>query len=342
MTGAGVDPLEVCPRGTGDNTPPPRARACGCRAEEAQAELSAARELRQGPRLSTTGGPEEAMNRRRIALFGGSFDPPHRGHLAIAHAAATRFALDSVLFAPAGRQPLKLNGASASYAQRLSMVALACGTDPRFRACDLDAPHADGLPNFTIDLLHAVADAYPGTQLFSLAGADSFSTLGTWRGSQQLLARGGVDRGQPARLQDRRSRRAESLRRHSGYAFTRSTRCTKRWRRPDLRQRLARGERCDDPAAATSLRLHSAEWPLPGSSRIESLAQRPQPGTIGVRSSMPSTRKLPTAARRRRRVRRQEGGRHPHSRARSYRKRPDRLLPDLQRHQRPPERRHHR
>ncbi|MBN9614237.1 MAG: adenylyltransferase/cytidyltransferase family protein, partial [Acidobacteriales bacterium] len=64
----------------------------------------------------------------RVALFGGTFDPPHRGHLSVARAAADAFRLDSILFAPAGRQPLKSNGTSTSFADRLAMTALACAS----------------------------------------------------------------------------------------------------------------------------------------------------------------------------------------------------------------------
>ena len=62
----------------------------------------------------------------RVGLFGGSFDPPHRGHLAVAEAVRDRFALDRVLLAPAAIQPLKPGGAQASFADRLRMVELLC------------------------------------------------------------------------------------------------------------------------------------------------------------------------------------------------------------------------
>ncbi len=127
------------------------------------------------------------MSPSRIALFGGSFDPPHRGHLAIAQAAADSFRLDSVLFAPAGRQPLKHEGSAASFDQRFRMVTLACQSDPRFIASALDAPNADGSANYTVATLHALARQNPGAELFNLAGADSFHTLVQWREPQRLL-----------------------------------------------------------------------------------------------------------------------------------------------------------
>jgi nicotinate-nucleotide adenylyltransferase len=125
----------------------------------------------------------------RVALFGGSFDPPHRGHFAIATAAADAFALDRVLFAPAGRQPLKRQGHAASYDQRLEMCALACAeADPRrFTISTLDAPLADGSPNYTVRTLELLADEYPAARRFNLVGADTFQQLGKWREPHRLI-----------------------------------------------------------------------------------------------------------------------------------------------------------
>jgi nicotinate-nucleotide adenylyltransferase len=128
----------------------------------------------------------------RLAFFGGTFDPIHRGHLAIASAAADAFALDRVLFAPVGRQPLKHETAVASFADRLQMVSLACATppspDPRFAVSSIDAPRPDGRPNYTVDTLAALALEYPSASLFVLTGADSFLTLHRWREYRKLLA----------------------------------------------------------------------------------------------------------------------------------------------------------
>ena len=125
----------------------------------------------------------------RIAFFGGSFDPPHCGHLAIAAAAAERFKLDRVLFAPVGQQPLKQPGALTAFQDRLAMVELACAADARFVPCDADAPRTDGQPNYTIDTLTAVRATLPlGTDLFCLVGADSFADLPRWRQPDRLLS----------------------------------------------------------------------------------------------------------------------------------------------------------
>ncbi|MHB1023018.1 MAG: nicotinate-nucleotide adenylyltransferase [Acidobacteriaceae bacterium] len=125
----------------------------------------------------------------RVAFFGGSFDPPHRGHLAIARAAADQFHLDQVLFAPAALQPLKGDVRYTPYSDRLAMVELVCQQDARFLASRLDAPRADGQPNYTVDTLTALRGSLaPEDQLFCLVGADSFHDLPRWRDPQRLLA----------------------------------------------------------------------------------------------------------------------------------------------------------
>jgi len=123
----------------------------------------------------------------RVALFGGSFDPPHHGHIAIATAAADVFDLDSVLFAPVGHQPLKPEGAPAPFADRLAMVELACREDSRFTVSDLDGPRSDGVPNYTVDTLAALHDSMPDVRLFNLVGADSFLDLPRWHEPERLL-----------------------------------------------------------------------------------------------------------------------------------------------------------
>jgi len=129
----------------------------------------------------------------RIAFFGGSFDPPHAGHIAIARAAVDRLQLDRVLVAPVGRQPLKGATAWAGFEDRLAMVRLACAQQagsggPSLTASDADAPSADGSPNYTYDVLLRVRDGLAaGDRLFCLLGADSFHTLRHWHRAAALL-----------------------------------------------------------------------------------------------------------------------------------------------------------
>jgi nicotinate-nucleotide adenylyltransferase len=125
----------------------------------------------------------------RVAFFGGTFDPPHCGHLAIAHATASRLQLDQVLFAPVGAQPHKVNGpAPASFGDRVEMVRLAIADYPRFQLSLIDAPRDDGKPNYTLHTLQQLRTTLdPEDELFCLLGADSFLTLPKWYHAAELL-----------------------------------------------------------------------------------------------------------------------------------------------------------
>ena len=126
----------------------------------------------------------------RIAFFGGSFDPPHRGHLAIARAATAQLSLDQVLFAPTGRQPFKSAGAHAPFPDRLRMVELLCAEAPKasgWQASTLDAPHPDDAPNYTVDALETLAQAHPTAHLFAILGADSLQQFPRWHRASRLL-----------------------------------------------------------------------------------------------------------------------------------------------------------
>jgi nicotinate-nucleotide adenylyltransferase len=117
----------------------------------------------------------------RVAFFGGSFDPPHLGHLAVAHAAVAALALDTVLFAPVGAQPLKPSGSSASFDDRVEMTRLAIEGERAFRLSLADAPRPGGEPNYTLESLLAVKKELPqNSKLFCLIGADSFGGFQQW------------------------------------------------------------------------------------------------------------------------------------------------------------------
>lgn len=132
-----------------------------------------------------------ASDQRHIAYFGGSFDPPHKGHLAVARAAQAALHLDTVLFAPVGAQPLKPHGSTASFIDRLAMTRLAIANEPSFEISLADAPASVGspnyAPNYTIDsLLRLRADTSAGSTLFCLMGADSFLSLRRWHRASEV------------------------------------------------------------------------------------------------------------------------------------------------------------
>jgi nicotinate-nucleotide adenylyltransferase len=124
----------------------------------------------------------------RIGFFGGSFDPPHCGHLAIARATADRCALSRILLAPTAKQPLKPDGPVASFHDRLAMVRLLCQADPRLEASSLDGPRPDQKPNYTIDALERLRQTLSiGDTITVLIGIDAFLDIRRWRSPDELL-----------------------------------------------------------------------------------------------------------------------------------------------------------
>jgi len=124
---------------------------------------------------------------RRVAFFGGSFDPPHLGHLGVARAASAALRLDTVLFAPVGAQPLKPNGSTASFEDRLAMTRLAIQDEPGFAVTMADAPRPSGEPNYSLETLLALRrELGEESALFCLMGADSFSGFRGWHRAAEI------------------------------------------------------------------------------------------------------------------------------------------------------------
>lgn len=115
----------------------------------------------------------------RLGMLGGSFDPPHVGHLLIAVDAFEALALDKLVFIPAAIQPLKAGQAAASAEDRLEMVRRLVGDDPRFAVDPIEAERP-GL-SFSVDTVSVYADRYPAAERFFLVGADVVESFGAWR-----------------------------------------------------------------------------------------------------------------------------------------------------------------
>ena len=118
----------------------------------------------------------------RIGILGGTFDPPHVGHLLAATDAVDALALDRLLFIPAAEQPLKAGLGAAPAKDRLAMVRLLAGHDPRFGVDAIEVERG-GL-SYTVDTLRALRDRWRDAAplaLFLLVGADVAATLPKWR-----------------------------------------------------------------------------------------------------------------------------------------------------------------
>jgi nicotinate-nucleotide adenylyltransferase len=123
----------------------------------------------------------------KVAFFGGTFDPVHRGHLAVARAAADRFGLDRIYFAPADIPPHKQKRRLTDFQHRFAMLALATADDPRFVPSLLDA-HT-GEPNYSISTVRRLKSTLKKTdKLYFLIGMDAFKDIATWRQPEDLLA----------------------------------------------------------------------------------------------------------------------------------------------------------
>lgn len=120
----------------------------------------------------------------RIGVFGGSFDPIHRGHLLLADCCRRQASLDRVEFIPNSNQPLKPRGPVASAADRLAMVRLAIEERPEFAASTIELDR--GGVSYTIDTLRELQRQCPDAELFFLMGADSLGDFPHWRDPQGI------------------------------------------------------------------------------------------------------------------------------------------------------------
>ena len=123
----------------------------------------------------------------RLALFGGTFDPIHSGHVQAARAAADEHELDRVLVVPCGRPPHKSVDCRASFEDRFQMAQLACEADTRLEAGRMEEPLQSGQPNFTIDTIRHVQSALTfEPPLRFIIGADAFAEISHWRSSDEI------------------------------------------------------------------------------------------------------------------------------------------------------------
>ncbi len=122
----------------------------------------------------------------RIGLFGGSFDPVHNAHVALARMALDELKLDTVRWVPAGQPYQKLRAMTPAM-HRVAMVALAMAGEPRF-VLDRIELEREG-PSYTLDTVRALQAAQPEAEVVLLIGQDQYAGLHTWAGWQELLGR---------------------------------------------------------------------------------------------------------------------------------------------------------
>ena len=122
----------------------------------------------------------------RIALFGGSFDPVHNGHLLVALAAIEELSLKRIFFIPAAQSPFKPESKPASAGLRARMLRLALAGQTRYEV-DTQEIHRGGT-SYTIDTVRDYRSRFPQAELFYLIGADHIPQLHKWRAADELAA----------------------------------------------------------------------------------------------------------------------------------------------------------
>jgi len=126
---------------------------------------------------------------KRIAIFGGSFNPIHNGHLLVAQAVFEAFGFDQLLLVPCQISPFKQGQDGtvvADASQRLDMLRLAVGSDSRFDICDIEAKR-QGV-SYTIDTVRELMTLHPNTRFSLVMGMDSLLDLYRWRQANELVS----------------------------------------------------------------------------------------------------------------------------------------------------------
>ena len=129
---------------------------------------------------------EDEPSRRRIGILGGTFDPPHLGHLLIAETARVALGLESVLFVPAGEPWLKSGQQITPASHRLRMVQLAIADNPAFCVSDCEIQRAGA--SYTVDTLRELRSAYPqSADFYFIVGSDVLDQFHRWKEPDCIL-----------------------------------------------------------------------------------------------------------------------------------------------------------
>lgn len=120
----------------------------------------------------------------KIGIYGGTFDPVHCGHLAVARAARDARSLDRVVLVPVGRPPHKTRGLAPDE-DRIEMLRLAVGGEDRLEPSDVEI-RREGV-SYTVDTLTEFSETYPGDELFFILGEDSLPEMVSWKGLVRIF-----------------------------------------------------------------------------------------------------------------------------------------------------------
>ena len=143
-------------------------------------------------------------NYKKIGIMGGTFDPPHLGHLISAEYVAEALGLDSVVFIPTGKKVYKESSA-ADAADRMNMTIAAVGDNPKFSVSDTEVLN-EGV-NYTSETLERLHNANPNAHFYFIVGADSLDYMEDWHNPKRYLSFAPLRRFKEKALTTRRYRR---------------------------------------------------------------------------------------------------------------------------------------
>jgi nicotinate-nucleotide adenylyltransferase len=121
----------------------------------------------------------------RVAVFGGTFDPVHEGHLSIARRLLELFRLDSFVFIPAFHAPHKPDRTPTSAYHRFAMLTIATENEPKISISTLELEK--GKPRYSVQTIPELKEIYSGSKLFFVIGADSWTDIRTWKQWEEVL-----------------------------------------------------------------------------------------------------------------------------------------------------------
>ena len=194
---------------------------------------------------------------RSIGILGGTFNPPHLGHLAVARHAREELGLECVVLMPAGSPLHKPAAEDPGASCRLAMCSLAAETVEGLSACAMEVDR--GGPSYTVDTLRAIHATHPNAELTFIVGADTAGTLASWREPVELLglarlavaSRSGADREQVldtvAGLAGGDSQARERLTSRVGFLTMGTIEASS----SSVRERASRGERVEELVGPT-------------------------------------------------------------------------------------------
>lgn len=122
----------------------------------------------------------------KIGIFGGAFNPPHKGHVKLARFFADKLCLDKVLVIPTSAPVHKSAADFAPAADRLAMCRLAFGGDPRFEISEIETGRPGG--SYTVDTLRALRKEFPHAEFYLILGADAYADFGKWREPDEIAS----------------------------------------------------------------------------------------------------------------------------------------------------------